>query len=210
MKVVAYARVSTNNHHQDPEVQLRDIRKYCEMKGWELTQEYVDRGVSGTKSSRPELNKLMEDAKSNQFNAVIVWRFDRFARSTQHLLSALETFRCLGISFVSTTEAVDTSTAMGTMVFTILGAVATMEREVTVERIRAGLRNAKSKGRIPGKKRQELDLHAIRERIAHGESLRKVAASLSISPALLSKRLHEEAKQAAFDKEFDAANPTRN
>lgn len=193
MKVVGYARVSTNNHHQDPEVQLRDIRAYAAMKGWELVETYVDRGVSGTKQSRPELNRMMDDAKSNKFNAVLVWKFDRFARSTSHLLNALQTFKAQGISFVSVTESVDTSTAMGEMVFTILGAVATMERNVTVERIRAGLRNAKAKGRTPGKKRQQLDLAAIRERIAAGESLRKVAATLSISPALLSRRLNEQA-----------------
>jgi len=193
MKVVGYARVSTNNHHQDPEVQLRDIRAYATMKGWELVETYVDKGVSGTKQSRPELNRMMEDAKSNKFSAVLVWKFDRFARSTSHLLNALQMFKAQNIAFVSVTESVDTSTAMGEMVFTILGAVATMERNVTVERIRAGLRNAKAKGRTPGKKRQQLDLAAIRERISAGESLRKVAATLSISPALLSRRLNEQA-----------------
>lgn len=189
MKVVAYARVSTNNHHQDPEVQLRDIRKHCEMKGWELTEVYVDKGISGTKSSRPELNRLMADASAKKFDAVIVWKFDRFARSTSHLLKSLETFRSLGIEFVSLNEAVDTSTSVGKLVFTILAGVAEMEREVTVERIKAGLRNAKAKGRQPGPKRYDVDIEAVKQRIAAGESKRKIAISMGISPALLIKRL---------------------
>src|SRR5882762_3452023 len=179
VKVVAYARVSTSNHHQDPEVQLRDIREFCSRKGWELSEAYVDKGIRGTKVNRPELNRLMADAERKQFDAVIVWKFDRFARSTSHLLKSLETFRDLGIEFVSLTEGVDTSTAVGKLVFTILAGVAEMERSVTVERIKAGLRYAKTKGHLPGKKRQVLDLGAIRERITAGESLRKVAASLN-------------------------------
>lgn len=192
MKVAAYARVSTNNHHQDPEVQLKDIREHCQRKGWELSQVYVDKGISGTKASRPELNRLMVDADMKKFDAVIVWKFDRFARSSTHLLNSLERFRSIGIEFVSLTEGIDTSTVVGKMVFTVLGAVAEMERSVTVERIKAGLRHAKAKGRIPGKKRRLLDLPAIRERISQGESLRKVAKTLRISPALLSRRLNEQ------------------
>jgi DNA invertase Pin-like site-specific DNA recombinase len=193
MQVALYARVSTNNHHQDPELQLKDLRSFCEYKGWTIAEVYVDKGVSGTKSSRPELNRLMEDAKSNKFQAVIVWKFDRFARNAKHMLHALEVFQQYGVTFVSTTENIDTSTATGKMVFTIIAAVAEMERSNTVERIHAGLRLARSKGHKPGKKRQQLDLVTIRERMSKGESLRKVAASLEISPALLSKRLREQA-----------------
>ncbi len=97
MKVVAYARVSTSNHHQDPEVQLKDIREHCQRKGWELSEVYVDKGISGTKSNRPQLNRLMADADQKKFEALIVWKFDRFARSTSHLLKSLETFRNLGM-----------------------------------------------------------------------------------------------------------------
>jgi DNA invertase Pin-like site-specific DNA recombinase len=190
MKVVAYARVSTSNHHQDPEVQLRDIREFCARKGWELSEVYVDKGISGTKASRPELNRLMADAESKAFEAVIVWKFDRFARSTSHLLKSLETFRTLGIEFVSLTEGVDTSTAVGKLVFTILAGVAEMERSVTVERIKAGLRHAKAKGRMPGPKRYDVDMEEVSRRIAAGESKRSIALALGISPALLIKRLN--------------------
>jgi DNA invertase Pin-like site-specific DNA recombinase len=195
MKAALYARVSTQNHHQDPEVQLREQREYCQRKAWEIAAEYVDRGISGTKESRPQLNRLMADAAEKKFDAVIVWKFDRFARSSSHLLKALESFKALGIEFVSLTENVDTATAVGKMVFTVLGAVAEMERSLTVERIRAGMRNAKAKGHKPGptQPRIALNLDEIRVRIANGESQRQIAISLGVSPSLLTKRLQTEA-----------------
>jgi DNA invertase Pin-like site-specific DNA recombinase len=195
MKAALYARVSTQNHHQDPEVQLRDLRDLCQRKGWEIAGEYIDKGVSGTKQSRPELNRLMADASMKKFDVVAVWKFDRFARSSQHLLKALESFQGLGIAFVSHTEGIDTETVIGKMVFTVLGAVAEMERSLTVERIRAGMRNAKAKGHKPGPKqpRIALDIEAIRARIAAKESQRDIAKSLGVSPALITKRLQAEA-----------------
>jgi DNA invertase Pin-like site-specific DNA recombinase len=191
MRTAFYVRVSTKNHHQDPEVQLRDLRDLCQRKGWELVETYVDKGISGTKESRPELNRLMADAEAKKFDAVIVWKFDRFARSAQHLLKALETFQRLGIAFVSHTEGIDTTTVVGKMVFTVLGAVAEMERSLTVERIKAGMRNAKAKGHKPGPKgeRIALDIKDIKTRMLLGESQRQIAISLDVSPALITKRL---------------------
>lgn len=189
MRVAAYARVSTNNHHQDPEVQLRDIRAFCQYKGWEIVATYIDKGISGTKANRPQLNRMMADAEAKKFDAVVVWKFDRFARSAQHMLHALEVFQTHGVAFVSTTESIDTSTPTGKMVFTVIAAVAEMERSNIVERIHAGLRNARAKGHRPGVKRRALDLDAVRSRIDQGESVRQIAKSLKISPALLSLRL---------------------
>src|SRR5580700_7492479 len=126
MRAAIYARVSTNQG-QDPEMQLREVREYCVRRGLEVS-EYVDAGISGAKDSRPQLNQLMADAKRRRFDAVVVWKFDRFARSVSHLLRALEEFRSLGIEFVSLSEQVDTSTPTGKMVFTVLGAVAELER----------------------------------------------------------------------------------
>jgi hypothetical protein len=124
VRAALYARVSTANNGQDPTMQTRELREYCERRNWKVTGEYVDAGVSGTKESRPELNRLMADAHRRRFDAVVVWRFDRFARSVSHLLRALEAFKALGIEFVSLSEQVDTSTPTGKMVFTVLGAVA--------------------------------------------------------------------------------------
>jgi DNA invertase Pin-like site-specific DNA recombinase len=112
MPCAIYARVSTNDKGQDPEMQLRELREYCLRRGWEIASEYVD-FVSGSKDSRPELSRLMADAHRRKFDVAAVWKFDRFARSVNHLLRALETFDALGIQFVSLTEAIDTSTPTG-------------------------------------------------------------------------------------------------
>lgn len=123
------------------------------------------------KNSRPELNRLMADAHKRLFDAVVVWRFDRFARSVSHLLRALETFSPLGIQFVSLSEQVDTSTPAGKMVFTVLGAVAELERSLIVERVRAGLRNARAKGKHLGRPRKVPDATKIRQLRAQGRFL---------------------------------------
>ena len=177
MRAAIYARVSTNNG-QDPTVQTRELREYCQRRGWEIAGQYVDAGVSGAKDSRPGLNRLNADAHRRQFDAVVVWKFDRFARSVSHLLRALETFQALGIEFVSLTEGVDTSTPAGKMVFTVLGAVAELERSLIRERVRAGIRNAKAKGKLIGRPRVKADIadiHALRAQglswLAIGERL---------------------------------------
>lgn len=180
MKTALYARVSTNNG-QDPEMQLRELRDYCQRRGWEVAQEYVDAGISGAKEKRPELDKLLADAHKRRFDAVVVWRFDRFARSVSHLLRALETFRSLGIEFVSLSEQVDTSTPTGKMVFTVLGAVAELERSLIAERVRAGLRNAKAKGRKLGRPRKALDASKLTSMRSAGASWRAVGAALGVS-----------------------------
>src|SRR5437016_3097214 len=153
MKVSLYARVSTTDKGQDPELQLRELRDYCQRRGWDVAGEYVDVGVSGAKDSRPELNRLMADASRRKFDGVVVWKFDRFARSVSHLLRALETFRSLGVEFCSFSEQMDTSTPTGKMIFTVLGAVAELERSLIAERVRAGLRNARAKGKRLGRQR---------------------------------------------------------
>ena len=182
MKTALYGRVSTNNG-QDPEMQLRELREYCERRGWEVSGEYVDVGISGAKEKRPELDKLLADAHKRHFDAVVVWRFDRFARSVSHLLRALETFRSLDIEFVSLSEQVDTSTPTGKMVFTVLGAVAELERSLIAERVRAGLRNARAKGRKLGRPRKPLDGAKLLGMRRQGASWRAIGAALGVAPA---------------------------
>src|ERR1700723_2295896 len=130
MRVALYARVSTANNGQDPTLQTRELKDYIERRGWQFAGEYVDVGISGTKEKRPELDRLMADAPRRRFDVVAVWKFDRFARSVSHLLRALDTFRVLGIEFVSLSESLDTATPAGRMVFTVLGAVAELERSL--------------------------------------------------------------------------------
>ena len=150
-RVAIYARVSTANHGQDVTLQTRELEQFAQARGWQVVNSYVDAGVSGSKDSRPELNRLMADAHKRRFDVVCCWRFDRFARSVSHLLRALETFKALGVEFVSLSEQVDTSTPTGKMVFTVLGAVAELERSLIVERVRAGMRNALAKGKRIGR-----------------------------------------------------------
>src|SRR3979490_350267 len=149
-RAVLYSRVSTTNG-QDPEMQSREIREYCQRRGWPLVGEYVDIGISGAKERRPQLDRLIADAHKRKFEVIVVWKFDRFARSVSHLLRALENFRALGIEFVSLAEQIDTSTPTGKMIFTVLGAVAKLERSLIAERVRAGLRNARAKGKRLGR-----------------------------------------------------------
>jgi DNA invertase Pin-like site-specific DNA recombinase len=173
--------VSTSNGQQDPDMQLRELREFVERRGWHVAEVYTDAGVSGAKASRPALNRLMVDAARRRFDAVVVWRFDRFARSVSHLLRALENFQALGIDFVSLSENVDTSTPTGKMIFTVLGAVAELERSLIVERVKAGLRNARAKGKKLGRPRIHLDESRIETLRASGASWREVASELGVS-----------------------------
>ncbi|MGB2662933.1 MAG: recombinase family protein [Candidatus Acidiferrum sp.] len=188
-RVAVYARVSTTNHAQDVSMQTRELRQFAEGRGWQIAGEYIDAGVSGVKDSRPELNRLMADAHKRRFDIVCVWRFDRFARSVSHLLRALETFKALGIDFVSFSEQMDTSTPAGKMVFTVLGAVAELERSLIVERVRAGLRNARAKGKKLGRPQLKLDCARMARLRTGGRSLREIATELGCSHALVHKTL---------------------
>jgi DNA invertase Pin-like site-specific DNA recombinase len=184
-----YARVSTTNHGQDVTLQTRELEQFAEARGWHLVGSYLDLGISGSKDKRPELDRLMADAHKRRFDVVCVWRFDRFARSVSHLLRALETFNALGIAFVSLSEQMDTTTPTGKMVFTVLGAVAELERSLIVERVRAGLRNARAKGKTLGRPRVAVDGARIARMRAQGRSIREIAEELGYSRSLVHKTL---------------------
>jgi len=181
MRTALYARVSTSDKGQDPLMQLRELREHCQRRGWTIIGEYVDVGVSGSKDSRPELNRLMTDAHRRNFDAVLVWRFDRFARSVSHLLRALETFKSQGIEFMSYSEQMDTSTPTGKMIFTVLGAVAELERSLIIERVRAGVRNARAKGKRLGRPTLSIDRARIASLRSGGASWRVISTELGIS-----------------------------
>ncbi len=185
IRVALYARVSTINHGQDVSMQTRELREYCERRGWTVTGEYVDTGISGAKDRRPELDRLMSDAHKRRFDVIAVWKFDRFARSVSHLLRALETFRALGIEFVSLSESLDTATPAGRMVFTVLGAVAELERSLIAERVRAGLRNAKAKGKRLGRPRSVVDASRVAALRSQGLGWKKIATELGVGVGTL-------------------------
>jgi DNA invertase Pin-like site-specific DNA recombinase len=184
-RAVIYARVSTVNHGQDVTLQTRELEQFAQARGWQIIGQYLDLGVSGAKDSRPELNRLMADAHRRKFDVVVVWKFDRFARSVSHLLRALETFNALGVAFVSLTEGVDTSTPMGKMVFTVLGAVAELERSLIVERVRAGLRNARAKGKRLGRPRRIVDVSRVAMLRSQGIGWREIAGKLGVGVGTL-------------------------
>ena len=194
MRAAIYARVSTSNNGQDPTMQTRELKEYCERRGWEIGGEYVDTGVSGSRERRPKLDRLMADAHRRRFDAVVVWKFDRFARSVSHLLRALETFKALGIEFVSLSEQMDTSTPTGKMVFTVLGAVAELERSLIAERVRAGLRNARAKGKKLGRPRKAVDCSRIASLRRSGASWEKVGEALGVSDATVRRTMRKPDK----------------
>src|SRR5260370_21881074 len=173
MRIAIYARVSTKD--QSCELQVRDLRSYCSARGFDLVREYVDVGQSGAKDSRPELNKLMDDARKREFDAIVVWRFDRFTRSTKHLLSALEEFQSLGIQFISYKENIDTRSALGQALFTIVSAVAQLERDLIRERVSAGIRNARANGKRLGRPAKAVDRDRILQMRAEGQTLEQIA-----------------------------------
>jgi DNA invertase Pin-like site-specific DNA recombinase len=186
-RVALYARVSTKD--QSCDMQLRDLRAYCASRGFSQVSEYVDIGESGAKDSRPELNRLMDQARKRQIDAVLVWRFDRFARSTKHLLLALEEFRSKGIQFVSYQENMDTGSPLGQALFTIVAAVAQLERDLIRERVCAGIRNARAAGKSLGRPRRIVDSDVIARLRSEGASIRQISRGLGIGYGTVRTRL---------------------
>jgi len=172
----------------------------CKRRGWELFNEYIDGGYSGTKTSRPALDQMMKDAHRRHFDIVLVWRFDRFARSTTHLLSALNEFRTLGIDFFSYSENIDTSTAMGEMIFTIFAALAQFERALIVERVNAGMAHAKKHGTKSGKPigrpvGQLFDVARAASLREKGVSWRGIGKALGVPQTTIRRRLNQRKEQ---------------
>jgi DNA invertase Pin-like site-specific DNA recombinase len=195
MRAAIYARVSTKD--QNCELQLRDLRAFCTARSFTLIREFVDVGESGAKDSRPQLNELMSAARKRQLDAVLVWRFDRFARSTKHLLLALEEFRSLGVQFISYQESIDTSTPLGQALFTIVAAVAQLERDLIRERVAAGLRVARQNGKRLGRPRVTVSMDEILRLRAEGQSSRKIAATLGIGEGTVRDRLNSQARKTS-------------
>src|SRR5262249_10131976 len=144
-------------HGQTTETQAVALRDYAAHRGFEIVEEYRDEGISGSKDSRPALDRLMKDARARKFDVVIVARFDRFARRVSHVLQALEELSHLGIDFVSLSESIDTSTPMGKMIFTVLGAVAELERNLSKERVHMGISRARKQGKRLGRPKRVFD-----------------------------------------------------
>ena len=179
-RAALYMRVSTKGHGQTTETQALALRDYAGHRGFQIIEEYRDEGISGSKDSRPALDRLMKDARSRKFDVVIVARFDRFARSVSHLLRALEEFNHVGVDFVSVSESVDTSTPMGKMIFTVLGAVAELERNLIKERVHMGISRARKQGKALGRPRVQVDPLQVAGLRSRGLSWNQIAETLCV------------------------------
>ncbi len=188
-RVGLYMRVSTKD--QSCEMQLSDLERYSKERGFKIFKVYKDNGVSGTKELRPALSELMNDAKKRKFDIVLVWRFDRFARSTKHLISALYEFRNLGIDFISYQENIDTSSPLGEAIFTIISAMAKLERDIIAERVKGGLRKAKANGKRLGRPKSEVDTDKIVEYRKQKKSIRQIASEMNLSNNLVFRTLQK-------------------
>jgi DNA invertase Pin-like site-specific DNA recombinase len=187
-RAALYMRVSTKGHGQTTETQAVALREYAAHRGFEIIEEYRDEGISGSKDSRPALDHLMKEARTRKFDVVIVARFDRFARSVSHLLRALEEFNHLGIDFVSLSESIDTSTPMGKMIFTVLGAVAELERNLIKERVHMGISRARKEGKQLGRPKRIFDREKART-LLQSMSVRETARLLGVSRGVVERAL---------------------
>jgi DNA invertase Pin-like site-specific DNA recombinase len=189
-RAVLYTRVSTLDQH--PETQLHDLRQMATQRGYEIVHEYTDR-ISGTKAKRPGLDQMMSDARHGRFDVVLVWASDRIARSVKHFLDVLDELSRLNIEYVSFRENIDTGGPLGRAIVVIIGAVAELERNLIIERVRAGMRRARLEGRHIGRNPLVLDHAGIQRDRRQGQSLRQIAKGHRISTATVQRVLREHA-----------------
>ena len=189
-RAALYMRVSTVDQH--PETQLLDLRQMAAQRGYEIVHEYTDR-ISGVKAKRPGLDAMMSDARRGRFDVVLVWACDRIARSTRHFLDVLDDLNRIGVEFVSFREQIDTGGPLGRAIVVIIGAIAELERNLIIERVRAGMRRARLEGQHIGRNPLVLDRAAIVRDRQQGQSLRQIARGHKISTATVQRVLREHA-----------------
>ncbi len=196
-RLALYARVSTINHGQDVGMQLEELREYAARRGCEVAAEYIDQGVSGSKDSRPALNRLMADAHTRRFDAIVCWKLDRFGRSLKHLVNAIADIEALGIAFISLRDNLDLSTPSGRLMFQIIGAMAEFERALIQERVRAGLRNARAKGVRLGRPPIFVSSAHVARLRADGLGWKKIAAQLGCAVGTVLRVASQSARAPA-------------
>lgn len=221
-KVALYARVSTADQKFGLESQVRALKEYCQQNNITDYELYADENISGAKISRPSLDRMMAAVKNSEHRCVVVYSFSRFARSTTHLLTALEEMKKHETDFISLTERIETNSPMGRAFFTVIAAIAQLERELIVERVKNGLRNARAKGKHIGRIKTRPS-EMIRTLLKTGMSLRKIASTLNISHGSVSlekaewkkeetakleaQKVKEQAEQAKVPQVVDESAP---
>ena len=193
-RAALYLRVSTVDQH--PESQVYDLRQMAAQRGYEIAKEYTDR-ISGVKARRPGLDEMMRDARRGRFDVVLVWACDRIARSTRHLLEVLDELNRFGVEFISFRESIDTDGPLGRAIVVIIGAIAELERNLIVERVRAGMRRARLEGRHIGRPSLALDRDAILRDRRHGDSLGTIARNHGISRTTVHRVLGKHASPSS-------------
>ncbi|MBE7465964.1 MAG: recombinase family protein [Planctomycetes bacterium] len=187
LRVAIYARVSTSG--QEVENQLHDLRLFVRQRGWVIQSEYVDAGVSGTKESRPALDRLLAVARKGQVEVLLVWRLDRLGRSVKHLVLLLDELRRLGVSFVSLHENLDSNSPVGKAVLGIFAVLAEMERELIVQRVQAGLARARREGKRLGRPPVVIDWTRLQKYARKHMSVRAMSKHLGISRGTVARAL---------------------
>ena len=187
VRAAAYHRVSRQD--QNPQLQQDEVADLIERRGWQRVRSYTDEGVSGSKDRRPELDKLMADARRRRFDLLVVWRADRLFRSLRHMVTTLDELSALGIGFVSVTEPFDTSTPSGRLLLHLVSAMAEFERSILIERTRSGVAAAVRRGAVVGRPRAAFDVDAARELRRQGKPIRDVAKAMGVGVATIHRRL---------------------
>jgi DNA invertase Pin-like site-specific DNA recombinase len=195
-RAALYMRVSTVDQH--PETQFHDLRSLAAQRGLEIVQEYTDR-ISGAKTKRPGLDQMLSDARRGKFDVVLVWAFDRIARSTRHFLEVLDELNHINVEFVSFRENIDTGGPLGRAIVVIIGAIAELERNLIIERVRAGMRRARLEGRQIGRRPLDIDRDAVMRDRNRGMSLTEVAKAHGISRGMVSKILRQRRPPTSYE-----------
>ena len=185
MRAALYARVSTGDQYC--EMQLRELREYCARRGWQIEGEYVDTGWSGAKASRPELDRLMNDAAQHRFDAVLVWKLDRFGRSVKNCVDGIAALSAHGVRFLAVSQSIDTDERNPTsrLLLHILASVSEFERELTRERVSCGLKTAKANGKRLGRPKRVFRRDQAMQMRAEGQSWRTIARTLQVPVSTL-------------------------
>lgn len=187
MRALLYARVSTADKEQDPTPQLEEMREHCRRRGWTVAAEFVEK-LSAAKS-RPEYTAMLTAARARRGDVVLCRHFDRVARSTKQLLELLDEFKALGVDFISLNQQIDTTTAAGKLMFTIIAAFAEFERAMTRERVMLGLAAARAKGKNLGRPRAIADDARIARLFNQGHGIEAISRRVRVSPSTVRRRL---------------------
>lgn len=198
MNAAIYARVSTSTGAQSPEMQLRELREFCTRRGWTVFGEFVDH-ASGSTEQRPQLQQLLSACRRRAVDCVVVYRYDRFARSLRQLVNALAEFRALGIDFVSIHEGVDTSTPNGRLIFGIFASIAEFERELIRDRVRSGMAAARERGAKIGRPEKVVNVHQVASLRVQGCSWREISVLLGIPLSTLFRGSQRRSESVSGD-----------